>query len=118
MELTDTVALLTGANRESGAAIVSALAAADARSWLRADRGPIPAVILFAPFLSVVPGRRGRRTPVRAIGPARAGPEVSALRQNRQIWRDATDHANKPTGEQNGGYARGLFGNSTTYRDR
>ena len=44
MELTDTVALLTGANRESGAAIVSALAAAGARSWLRADRGPIPAV--------------------------------------------------------------------------
>ena len=118
MELTDTVALLTGANRESGAAIVSALAAADARSWLRADRGPIPAVILFAPFLSVVPGRRRRRTPVRAIGPARAGPDVSALRQNRQIWRDATDHANKPTSEQNGGYARGLFGNSTTCRDR
>ena len=35
MELTDTVALLTGANRESGAAIVGALAAAGARSWLR-----------------------------------------------------------------------------------
>ena len=86
--------------------VCDALTAAGARSWLRADRGPIPAVILFAPFLSVVPGRRGRRTPVRAIGPARAGPDVSALRQNRQIWRDATDHANKPTGEQNGGSAR------------
>ena len=35
MELTDAVALLTGANRESGAAIVGALAAAGSRSWLR-----------------------------------------------------------------------------------
>ena len=73
MELTDTVALLTGANRESGAAIVSALAAADARSWLRADRGPIPAVILFAPFRSVSPadadgGPRSVRSAPPALG--------------------------------------------------